>query len=130
MFKILNIIYKVFVIVIAAIIIIGCENKNQVLKGTWIAPPEDQNIHKYFDGEIQGGKETYYLECDNNGYYDLKTKNEDLANSRYSISKNKVIFYDEGNQILAKCNLVNNKVLDCSEKSYYAKKYKKRLSNN
>lgn len=127
--KLLNIISKVLIFIIC-IIITGCGNKNQILNGTWIATTDNQIIHKLFDGEVQGGKETYYLECDNKGYYDLKTKNEDLANARYSISKNEVIFYDEGNKILAKCKLINNKILDCSEKSYYAKKYKKRLSNN
>ena len=121
-----KIIYSLLV-VIGLFMITGCKNSQDeydVLKGKWKAIPENQNIFEYL-GEIVGGREDYFLECDGNGYYDLKTKTEDLANASYTISDNNVVtFYDEGKEILGICK-INDNELDCSKKSYYAFKYVK-----
>ena len=116
------------VIVAITILMTGCivkKNNNDILKGNWIVTIENQRVYQIgSNNETKGGKEDYYLECDGNGKYDLRTKTEDLANASYTISNNIVTFYDEGRQILAICKHNNNE-LDCNEKSYYAFKYTK-----
>lgn len=115
---------KILLIVLGLFVIVGCKNnKYDTLKGKWKASSENQRVFENL-GEIVGGKEDYYLECDGKGHYDLTTKSEDLANARYKISGNNVTFYDEGREILAKCK-INKNELDCSSKSYYAIKYTK-----
>lgn len=120
--------YIYLLVIFAILLVTGCsneKNKFDLLKGDWKASPENQKVYKIgSDGETSGGKEDYILKCDGNGYYDLKTKTEDLANAHYTITDNIVTFYDEGRQILGICK-INNNELDCSEKSYYAFKYTK-----
>ena len=108
-------------LIISFILITGCNNKTDILKGTWKASIENQNIYKVGNDTV-GGQEDYYLECDGKGYYELKTKKEDLANASYKINKNTVTFYDEGKEILAICE-INNNELDCSRRSNYAFRY-------
>ena len=115
------------IIIITSILMTGCsDNKSNddILKGSWIATIENQRVYQIDSNKTKGGKEDYFLECDGNGNYALKTKTEDLANAGYTISDNTVTFYDEGRQLLAICKY-NNKELDCNEKSYYAFKYTK-----
>ena len=106
------------------LIISGCSTKKNHLTGKWVASTENQKTYQMDDGSIKGGNEEYILECYDDGSYDLKEGENDLANARFKISNDKVTFYDEGSQILAICKILdNNKILDCSEKSYYAIKY-------
>ena len=113
---------KILIISIILITITGCGKDS--LKGKWEASTENQKIHQFVDGTSRGGIEKYILEIDGKGHYDLRQGNEDLANSYYKISNNKVIFYDEGRKELAKCKIDKNE-LDCKEKSYYSTKYTK-----
>lgn len=117
------------IIIITIILINGCRFKknSDILKGKWLATPKNQRVYQIGpNNETKGGKEDYYLECDGNGNYSLRTKTEDLANAGYTISKNTVTFYDEGRQILAICKY-NDNGLDCNEKSFYAFKYEKMI---
>ena len=100
------------IIVVALVIVTGCNNKEKEdsLKGRWVS--ENEN---------------YYLISDGKGHYDVKTDEEDYVSAIYSISKNKVTFYDEGRDVLAICKLNSNE-LDCTEKYNYATKYV-RVSN-
>lgn len=114
--KILLIITLIFTV---TTIITGCNNKKEdIIKGKWKANVENQRKNRE-----NKEKDEYVLECNGKGQYDLKKQNQDLANASYKIEKNTVTFYDEGRKILALCKLINNKELDCSEKSYYAYKY-------
>ena len=115
------------IIVNSIILMVGCsDKKNDILKGIWVATPKNQRVYQIGPNKTKGGKEKYFLECDN-GKYTLRTKTEDLANASYTISDNIVTFYDEGRQILGICKH-KNKELDCNETSHYAFKYK-RLEN-
>ena len=109
--------------IISLFIITGCKNKEDVLKGKWIATTDNQRIHE-FEDYTTGGEEDYYLECDGKGHYDLTSASGNRANAGYSIKGNTVTFYDEGRQVLGICK-INDNELDCSEKSYYAFKYVK-----
>ena len=115
---------KIFItltIISITTILSGCninKEKYDKLKGTWKAPIENQIVH-----DNTKEKEEYILECDGKGLDDLRKNKQDLANSRYTIYNNKVTFYDEGRKILAICNIINEKELDCSEKTYYSYKY-------
>ena len=112
-------------VIILTIVFIAKKNSHDILKGNWIATVENQRIHQIGPNNgTRGGKEDYYLECDGNGKYSLRTKTEDLANASYIVSENIATFYDEGRQILAICKCNNNE-LECNEKSYYAFKYTK-----
>ena len=110
-------------IIISLFMIIGCKNKEDVLKGKWVANIENQKIYE-FDDYTVGKEEEYFLECDGKGHYDLTSISGDLANASYSIKNDTVTFYDEGREILGIC-VINNNELDCTKKSYYAYKYTK-----
>ncbi|MBQ6286017.1 MAG: hypothetical protein IJK67_06920 [Bacilli bacterium] len=105
----------------------GCsneKNKYDSLKGDWIATTENQNVYQTgANGETSGGKEDYILKCDGNGNYSLNTSNKKIAKGSYSISDKAITFKDDGNMTIGLCKLVDNKELDCSEKSQYAFKY-------
>ena len=104
--------------------ICSCSAKKNSLTGKWRASIENQKIYKTDDGSAKGGNKDYILECHDDGSYDLKEGQNDLANASYKITNDKTTFYDEGGQILAICKILDNdKTLDCSEKSYYAIKY-------
>ncbi|MBR5369705.1 MAG: hypothetical protein IK137_00195 [Bacilli bacterium] len=113
----------ILILILGLFIITGC-SKYDVMKGTWKASIENQNIHHDSDNEVTGGKEDYYLKCDGEGNYDLTSKSGDLANARYVVDKNIVTFYDEGRELLSICK-INGRELDCSIQSYYAFKYVK-----
>ncbi|MBQ3307513.1 MAG: hypothetical protein IJG68_04900 [Bacilli bacterium] len=113
--------------IITIILVTGCSNeKNDYdsLKGNWKATTENQNIYQTgANGETSGGKEDYILKCDGKGNYSLNTSNKEIANGSYSISDNTITFKDDGNMIIGLCKLIDNKELDCSEKSQYAFRY-------
>lgn len=112
---------KCFMLLLFLVIISGCSNKNDLIKGDWKATTEDQKVY-----DDKGGIKEYILKCYSDGSYDLKEGEQDLANSTYKISKDIVTFYDEGKEILAICQLQkNNTILDCQKKSYYSFKYTK-----
>jgi hypothetical protein len=112
------------VIVLGLFMVTGCGKKEDNLKGKWKAIPSNQNVYQTDLEETVGGKEDYFLECNGKGSYELKSKTEDYISGTYKVLKNKVTFYDEGRSVIAICK-IDDKELDCSEKSYYAFKYTK-----
>lgn len=120
-------VFKIFVCGIILIVLSGCGERKDMLEGTWSATVENQNqtiIDN--DGNTQGRNEDYYLECNESGSFTLKTKKETIVMGYYEISDDKQIsFTDESNGLLAVCELVDKKELDCSEHSTYAFKYTK-----
>ena len=112
--------FNLLVILSVITVITGCSinKKEDLLKGKWKATIEYQK-----DNRINKEKDDFILECNGKGLYDLRKNKEDLANANYTISKNNVKFYDESHNVLAICKLIDNKELDCNEKSYYAYKY-------
>ena len=117
---------KIINIILISITITGCtDNKNNILKGTWTATPNNQNIYQTKE-ELTKHTENYILTCDEKGTFTLKIENNNTIKGYYTASKNNnVTFINDGNSILAECKLIDNKELDCKEKSTYAFKYTK-----
>lgn len=122
---------KIFIIIFAFFMVItitGCDTKEKkeydVLRGQWKASIEHQNVYQTGPNEERiGGKEEYILNFDGNGNYSISDQKKEFAKGSYTILDNAITFKDDGNMVIGLCKLIDNKELDCSEKSQYAFKY-------
>ena len=106
---------------------IGCRKKTNTLIGHWVAKSGDQiQLVINADGDTIGGKEDYDLFCDSDGNFTLKSSQNVIENGTYTISGNNIIqFVNKTGLLLAQCELVHNKEIDCSKYSTYSVKYTK-----
>ncbi len=122
-------------LLVITLLFIGCGKTNDkeekieydILKGKWIASIENQNVYQTGPNvETNSGIEEYILECDGEGNYTISTQNREFAKGTYSISDDNItVKEDTTNMIISLCKLVDNRELDCSDKSLYAFKYTK-----
>ena len=104
----------------------GCSQTTDSLNGKWIATTDNQKIYQIDkNGNINGGKEDYILECDGNGKYTLTLENNQTKKGTYTIDDKNITFKDESNLLVGICELANNDEIICNETSTYASKYTK-----
>ena len=110
------------------LVITGCGNKLDALRGDWLADIENQiQLTMNENGDTFGGKNTYDLECDDRGNYTLKLNENYAVTGTYEIlDDNSITFKDKDGFLVGLCELSSDKEINCNQHATYAIKYIKK----